>query len=240
MAAHQMRQAWVATQCYAQVGQDLAWLAHIDVDEFLLPARPVADVLAAIPPDQAGLLLQPVELLADPDPAAPARFKTTPRMAGQDKSVLARLYPTFGAHLRGGYISHLEGKMLARTGIAGLRMGVHGLLLDGAAVENRQISRDILLGHAHAPDWATFRAHLDFRMARGSYRKSEEEGFRLRDVLAYLQETEGEAGLRAFYDEVCTARADLVAGLQDLGMLVTWPLDPDAALRRQLPDAAAP
>jgi hypothetical protein len=238
MPAHQMRQAWVATQCYAQVMHDLEWLAHIDVDEYLLPLRPVADVLAAIPPDQAGVLLQPVELLAEPTTAgvaAPcaARFKTTPRMAGQDKSVLDQLYPTFGAHLRGGYVSHLEGKMVVRTGIDGLRVGVHGLLLDGAAVDNRQVCADILLGHAHAPDWAAFRAHLDFRMTRGSYRKSDEEGFRLRDVLTYLLETEGEPGLHAFFTEVCTARPDLVTALQDLGMLVTWPLDPDGAVRRQ-------
>lgn len=244
MPAHQMRQGWVATQCYAQVSDPasplhLDWLAHIDVDELLLPMRPVARVLAALPADQAGLLLHPVELLAEPTPsdATPdspplARFKTTPRMAGLDKAVLADLYPNFGSHLRGGYISHLEGKIFARTGIPGLRVGVHGLLLDGAEIANRAVGTDILLGHAHAPDWATFRAHLDFRMTRGSYRKSEEEGFRLRDVLAYLAETEGDTGLRAFFDEVCTARPDLVTALRGHGMLVTWPLDLEAAVAR--------
>ncbi len=231
MPAHQMRQAWVASQCYAQA-TGLDWLAHIDVDEFLLPSRPVHDVLAEVPNDHAGLLLHPVEMLAEPVPSTTARFKTTARMARQDKSVLTELYPTFGAHLRGGYISHLEGKMFARTGIAGLRVGVHGLTLNGAAVENRGVSADIRLGHAHAPDWDSFRAHLDFRMARGSYRKSEDEGFRLRDVLAYLLETDGEPGLRAFFDEVCLASPALVAGLQDHGMLVRYPLDLDGAVMR--------
>ena len=234
MKAHQMRQSWVATQCYQ--GSTLDWLAHVDVDEFLLPARPVAQVLAEVPGDMAALLLPPVEMLAGP---GPTRFKTTPRMAGQDKAVLAQLYPTFGAHLRGGYVSHLEGKLIARTGIPGLRIGLHGLTHEGAPVDNRARSTDILLGHAHAPDWETFRAHLDFRMARGSYRKAEEERFRLRDVLDYVQQSEGETGLRAFFDEVCTARPDLVAALEAHGMLVTHPLDLDAAVIRQfgaLPD----
>ncbi|SDI13088.1 glycosyltransferase family 2 protein [Lutimaribacter saemankumensis] len=228
MKAHQMRQAWVATQCYNDT--DLDWLAHIDIDEFMLPQSALPDILAGAPADQAALLMPPVELLAG---SAPEMFKTTPRMAGQDKSVLGTLYPTFGPHLRGGFVSHLEGKLITRTGIPGLRIGLHALSHDGAPVANRLRDDRLLLGHAHAPDWKSFRAHLEFRMTRGSYRKADKEAFRLRDVLDFLLETEGEPGLRAFFDEVCTASPELVGKLRDHGMLIEQPLNLDAAVTRQ-------
>ncbi len=227
MKAHQMRQAWVATQCYND--SDLDWLAHVDVDEFILPDNALPDLLAAAPPDQAALLMPPVELLAG---SAPEMFKTTPRMAGSDKSVLEQLYPTFGSHLRGGFVSHLEGKLIARTGIHGLRLGLHTLTHEGAPVQNRQRTDTILLGHAHAPDWHSFRQHLEFRMTRGSYRKADADKFKLRDVLDYLIETEGEPGLRAFFDEVCAASPRLVEGLRAHGMLIERPLNLDDAVAR--------
>ncbi|MCM2560882.1 glycosyltransferase family 2 protein [Lutimaribacter sp. EGI FJ00015] len=227
MKAHQLRQVWVATQCYNL--SDLDWLAHVDVDEFLLPDGPLPDLLAAVPADQAALLVPPAELLAGSQPEA---FKLTPRMAGQDKSALTHLYPTFGSHLRGGFVSHLEGKLITRTGIPGLRLGLHTLTHEGAPVQNRLRSEQILLGHAHAPDWDTFRRHLDFRMTRGSYRKAEADRFKLRDVLAFLVETEGEPGLRAFFDEVCAASPTLVKELRARGMLVERPLNLDQAVAR--------
>lgn len=236
MKAHQMRQAWIATQCYNAT--DLDWLAHVDVDEFLLPDAALNDLLAATPPDQAALLIPPVEMLAG---SMPEMFKTTPRMAGHDKTALTQVYPTFGGHLRGGFVSHLEGKLIARTGIPGLRMGLHTLSHDGAPVGNRMRVKDILLGHAHAPDWETFRAHLDFRLTRGSYRKADPEAFKLRDVLDFLIETEGEPGLRSFFDEVCAATPTLVERLRARGMLIERPLTLDAAVARHfgpLPQAA--
>jgi hypothetical protein len=111
-------------------------------------------------------------------------------------------------------------------------MGLHTLSHDGAPVQNRQRSENILLGHAHAPDWATFRQHLDFRMTRGSYRKADTDKFKLRDVLDFLFESEGEAGLRAFFDEVCAASPGLVDALRRHGMLVERPLNLDDAVAR--------
>ena len=45
---HQLRQSWVATHCYHNAHLD--WLAHIDIDEFLLPTDDIAHSLAEIPP----------------------------------------------------------------------------------------------------------------------------------------------------------------------------------------------
>ncbi|OWU84064.1 hypothetical protein ATO6_16045 [Oceanicola sp. 22II-s10i] len=226
--AHQVRQAANATHAYRT--SDLHWLAHIDVDEFLLPDRPVADMLAAAPDDIAQITVQPVELLAPTDADAPAYFKTTARMGGKSKHVLPEIYPTFGEHLRGGYVSHLEGKSFARPGAPEARFGIHSLNIGSEAASNRAQVEGTVLGHAHAPTYEAFRAHLDYRMRQGSYRKRDRTGFVLSDVLDYLQAEEGEDGLRQFYDEVCTATPRLLDALRRNDMLISTDLDLDAAV----------
>jgi len=222
---HQRRQMYNANHAYNRC--DLNWLAHIDVDEFILPPRPMAQILAGIPADIAYVNLPPVERLAPPPNAAHSTdyFKRTPRMAGQTKAVLPHIYPTFGAHLRGGYISHLEGKIIARTGLPGARVGIHALLHRRQMVTNKLRLDDTLIGHAHAPSWQVFEKHLKFRMTKGSYQKRGRTGFRLLDVLEFLIEEEGETALRRFYTEVCEARPELIEKLAEYNMLVTHPLD---------------
>ena len=224
--AHQQRQMRNATHCYE--GTDLDWLAHIDVDEFLLAPEPLGDILSRIPSDIALARLAPVEQLAGTD--AEALFKTTARRAGHGSAVLEEVYPTFGMHLRGGFISHLEGKVIARTGLPRCRLGIHALLWKRQAAENAAELTLCHLAHAHAPDWESFVRHLDFRLDRGSYRKQEDARFRLNELFSYLRKSEGEDGLRLFFEEVCTATPDLVARLEARDMLVRWTLDLDAAV----------
>ncbi|MDX5401774.1 MAG: glycosyltransferase family 2 protein [Rhodobacterales bacterium] len=226
MKTHQLRQAWVATQTYQS--NDLDFLAHIDVDEFILAPEGFRDSLAALPADIAAVHLPPAELLAGTDD----RFKLTPRQAGQDKAVLEDIYPNFGGHLRGGFISHREGKLIARCGIPSIRVGLHALLLNGHPASNRMALPGVLLGHAHAPDWETFMQHLEFRMTQGSYRKTDEEVLGLRDILELLSEEDGESGLRTFFAEVCEGNDRLVEALDAHGMLIRAPLDLDAKVKR--------
>ncbi|MCA0921031.1 glycosyltransferase family 2 protein [Pseudooceanicola nanhaiensis] len=223
---HQQRQMRNATHCYER--SDLDWLAHIDVDEFLLTPEPLGDILARIPSDIALARLAPVEQLADTGDEA--LFKTTARRAGHASAVLEEVYPTFGMHLRGGFISHLEGKVIARTGLPRCRLGIHALLWKRQAVENAAELTHCHLAHAHAPDWESFLGHLDFRLDRGSYRKQEDTRFRLNELFTFLRKSEGEEGLRLFFEEVCTATPDLVARLEARDMLVRWRLDLDAAV----------
>jgi hypothetical protein len=226
MKGHQLRQVWVATQTYHRC--DLDWLAHIDVDEFILSPQPLPDLLAAMPADIAALHLPPAELLA----GTTDRFKLTPRSVGQEKAVLEDIYPNFGGHLRGGFISHLEGKLIARCGIPGVRFGLHALLQNGQPASNRLTRPAVYLGHAHAPDWDTFHNHLEFRLQKGSYRKVEDSAFHLSDIFALLREEDGESGLRAFFTEVCEGTDTLTAALEAHGMLVRAPLDLDAKVMR--------
>ncbi|WP_375691340.1 glycosyltransferase family 2 protein [Pseudooceanicola sp. LIPI14-2-Ac024] len=225
---HQVRQSTNATACYR--ASDLHWLAHLDVDEFLLPSEPLATILAGVPADIGLVMVPPVERLAS-DAAGPALFKTTARMAGHPSTVLPQVYPTFGAHLRGGYLSHLEGKCIARTALPGVELNIHRVKRDGDGITNSVTLTDSYLGHDHAPSWEVFRDKMAFRLTQGSYRNPEGREFRLADMLAYLEESEGEAGLRQFYDEVCTATPDRLAALEAHGMLIRRDIDLDGAVR---------
>ncbi|OUS22048.1 hypothetical protein A9Q95_03125 [Rhodobacterales bacterium 59_46_T64] len=274
---HQLRQAHNATRSYARAhcpldGTDgvngaasapLDWIAHIDMDEFILErgngaddtARPdVEALLAPLPDTVTALVMRPAEMLApEGGGTAPAKgigglsgprhFKLKPVSAGQDKSVLEDLYPNFGAHLRGGFISHLGGKIFARTGITNARLGIHMLFEDGVPTLGRLSSNDLFIGHAHAPSWPVFERHIAFRMTHGSYRKRNSKNFRLADIIDVLTqdhdpENDPDHPMRGFFREVCEARTDLIAALRRHDMLLTRDLHLDALRRDTFPDPA--
>ncbi|SEQ40269.1 glycosyltransferase family 2 protein [Thalassovita taeanensis] len=227
MEAHQNRQSWVATLAYHAT--DCDWLAHIDVDEFLLPPAPLSDLLARAPANCAAIRMPPAEQLAGP---GPEQFKLTTTTAGQPPSVLEDIYPTFGLHLPDGFVSHTEGKIIARTGLGHIRFNLHALSYRRAPASNVIPLAGLYLGHAHAPDWDTFRSHLDFRMTQGSYRKAAADDFKFRDIVEFLLDSEGEPGLRALFNEVCTATPHLTQSLAAHHMLLDRPLDLDAKVLR--------
>lgn len=233
MKTHRMRQVWVATHAYNTT--DCDWLCHIDVDEFLLPASgvSVADMLAAVPGDQLGALLQPAEMLQTGASAEAEVFKLTHLAAGHKRAVLNEIYPNFGTHLPGGFIGHISGKLCLRTGLDGLRFGIHACHWQAAQVENIEVLSGSYLGHAHAPDWAQFRKHLDFRMTRGSYQRQEDnDRLQMGDVVDLLLEEGGEDALRRFYEEMNGGGDAQRAALAKHGMLVDYPLHLSARVVR--------
>ncbi|MDA7428751.1 glycosyltransferase family 2 protein [Primorskyibacter aestuariivivens] len=224
--AHQLRQAYNATQSYR--ASDLDWLAHVDADEFLICPIPIARALRFAPDHAAQARMRPVEALADGS-ASPTHFKISHRQAGQKRRVLDTIYPNYGGYLTGGFISHTSGKVFARTGLDGVRFGIHGLKKDGASIENEASMPRMKLAHLHARSYEAFRARMEFRLERGSYRKpGEDDAMRLGDVLDFVLETEGETGLRHFFDEVCTDSPALRDRLAAHDMLFTHPLELDA------------
>lgn len=231
MKAHQQRQVWVATQAYQT--SDLDWLAHIDVDEFLLPATRspsgMQALLATVPSHHVGLRLLPAEMLAGTQ--GDELFKLLPSLA--PKPVAPQdLYPNFGIALPHGFISHRTGKTMLRTGLDGIRFGVHKPLHDGFEISNLTPGEDAFIGHAHVPTWEIFRSNLDFRMKRGSYRKVEGEKFQLQDLLTFLQDEDGEDGLRLFFNEVCAVSDHLAKTLAKNALLLRHRLDLDAKVAR--------
>ena len=230
--AHQLRQAFNATRTLRACTDRLDWLGHIDHDEFLIPARPLSQILSRVAPDIAIARIPPAEALAREDGTA-CHFKLTHKQAGMKKSCLQEIYPTFGLHLFGGFLSHTGGKVFARPGIPDTRLGIHTLKYKGEDATNKTKPDGLFLAHFHAPNWAHFLSHLPFRREKGSYRVNDarpEMGQGA--LLAYLDQQEGEAGLRAFFDEVCADTPALRARLSAHGMLLTHSFDLDASVRR--------
>ena len=242
MASHQQRQAFNATRTLARAQGDLDWLCHLDVDEFILGSADVSETLAAAPDDMAAMRLLPAEALApEPPETWPSRFKLTPAAAGHGAAVLEDIYPTFGPHLRGGFLSHVAGKVFARTGLGAVRLGIHALRMNGCEVLNTGQIDGLWLGHLHAPSWPAFLAKLAFRRSKGSYRIRPEDApeRNVGRLLAYLQDEEGPEALRVFFEETCRDSDGLRARLAAHGMLLHLPFDPEAAARRVFGQKAA-
>jgi Glycosyl transferase family 2 len=235
---HQLRQAFNATRSYRRSRLD--WMAHIDVDEFILASVPISEILAAVPGDAAFARMRPAELLAQPDPwTGPAHFKLTRHELGLTKAVLETLYPDFGAFVPEGFLSYTGAKNFARTGLPQIRLGIHALLRKGVFVQNGHTLTTAHVGHAHAPSWEIFEAHFDFRMTRGSYRKKKHDPMKLRDVLELVLAEDGKPGLRRFYDQMCLASPKLLAGLAAHDMLLTARLDLNQKVQRWFGDLPA-
>ncbi len=234
---HQLRQAHNATLSYR--ASDLDWLGHIDMDEFLLTNAPVATTLGDAHKTFGQVRMLPAEVLSSPDGVI-RHFKLTREAAGQPVAAAEEIYPTFGMHLRDGFISHTTGKVFARTGIDDARLGVHSLKIKGARLASTGLLPGIFAGHLHAPDWAHFRAHLEFRRAKGSYRERPDSNrLGMAPLLDFLRDESGEDGVRRMFDELCLDTADLRARLASHNMLLTHNLDLDAAVDRvfgELPD----
>lgn len=227
MDSHQQRQVWVATKAYLSSKAD--WLTHIDVDEFLLPAQDDAlgmqALLGSTANHKAGIRLLPAELLASDTPEA--LFKLLPKLAASPIPP-EDLYPNFGNVLPFGFLSHTKGKIMLRTGLDGVRLGVHTAMQGGFDINNLHRPKDAFVGHAHAPDWDSFLSHLEYRLTRGSYRKNEDERMQLQDILNFMRQEDGDAGLRLFYDEMCKATPELTRKLEAQGLLLRRRLDLDA------------
>lgn len=230
-STHQLRQAFNASRCYRNTGLD--WLAHIDVDEFLLAPHPVADLLADAPADAAFVRLRPAEMLAQANPwSGPSHFKLTAQEVGAPKSVISDIYPEFGPHVAEGFISYVGGKNIARTGLPHIRFGLHSLSQNGARISNGHDLKSAHVGHAHAPSWEVFRRHMTFRMDKGSYRRKPHESMKLGDILEVIIAEEGEIGLRRLFDELCQASPALLAHLAAHDMLLSATLDLDRKTAR--------
>lgn len=239
---HQARQVENARHAYARCA-GLDWLTHIDVDELLWPATPLPAQLAALPPDCQVARLRPAEALATPapGPAPITHFKRfTIDRATRDRQT-RRAYPTFGMHLNGGFLSHVQGKLIYRTGQPGLSAKIHNVMVGDQTNPGQREMPGTELLHLHAHSWDQFRAAFQFRLERGSYRAdlrpATQGGVTMHDLLTALYADTGEDGLRAFYTEVCTATPDLLARLRAESLMSSHVLDLDAKIAAWFPAA---
>jgi hypothetical protein len=156
---------------------------------------------------------------------------------------VAALYPTYGDHLKGGFLSHIAGKIFVRTGIKGLKFRIHNAFLDGETNPNHTEMPDIHLAHFHAADWDTWHAHFAYRHAEGSYRADlgparsrDRGGITMHELFTMIYEDQGTAGLRHFFEEVCQDNPALRARLEAQGHLRRHRFPFDTGLAKHFPD----
>lgn len=246
---HQPRQSANARHALKRKSRDLDWLAHIDVDEFLWPANPLEDQLANLPQDCLAARIRPIEALSTDDctdiPPGQTCFKATSRDRNTRNQQTSEIYPTYGAHLNGGFLSHVAGKVIFRTGIDGLNPRIHNVILEGRKNPGQRELPDTELCHLHAISLDDWLNRFDYRHSQGAYRSElaptrarTHGGLTMHELFRAIIDENGREGLIAFYNEVCRATPDLRARLQDHGLLRCHTLDLDAKRAKHFPGLA--
>lgn len=230
---HQLRQTANSSFTYRRCEQD--WLAHIDLDEFLWPSEPISSLLGSVPENYPSARVRPVEAIAE----AKDLYKAFIPIGPDREALIQDLYPNYGAFVLGGFLSHVQGKLFVRTGMRKISFRIHNLFQDKKPVHKKFELPQIDLCHRHAPDWDHWQAHYQFRMERGSYQPGmspniprELGGLNKNELFNWIEEERGEAGLRAFYDELSGADPDVRARLQEHGLIKHRPLELDSKLRK--------
>ncbi|WP_244614833.1 glycosyltransferase family 2 protein [Pukyongiella litopenaei] len=234
---HQVRQSVNATHAYARRAE-VDWLAHIDVDEFLAPGASVAAALAALPPGTLTARMRPMEALAGSE----GMFKAFIPPGPERRPTVARLYPNFGTFVTGGFLSHVAGKVFLRTGLDGIAFRIHNAFQgDVMNPGEAEAGEALALCHRHAGDWEAWIAAFQYRLDRGAYRAelppAAKNGATLHALLDRIARSEGEAGLRAFFDEVAAASPELVTRLRREGLLREIDLNLQARREKHFPGA---
>lgn len=235
---HQQRQTLNATRAYRRQSEDLDWLIHIDVDEFLWADTPIAQILAQLPQTILNARTRPIEALAGDGTA----FKGV--ATGPDrKATVGRIYPQHGEYLKGGFLSHVQGKIFVRTGLPDLSLRIHNIFQGALENPGSQELPEVDLCHFHARTWEQWLAQYRYRLKQGSYRAALEPGWSREtggitkhELLKAIEGEEGLTGLRAFFDEVCKDSPELRQKLNTEGLLRLRHLRIDAARRKHFPD----
>ncbi|SDF40015.1 glycosyltransferase family 2 protein [Sulfitobacter delicatus] len=236
---HQVRQTQNATDAYRRAN-DVDWLIHMDVDEFLVSKQPVTDILSTLPAKQQIARIRPMEALSGDNTHFKAFIPNGPDRA----NTVAAIYPTYGPYIKGGFLSHLAGKVFVRTGLEGIRVQIHNVFHDDKIIDGPEQQPGIDLAHLHAKSWDDWLAAYRYRHENGSYRAElapnrprDRGGLSMHELFAMIESEGGVAGLRAFFDEVCAVSPDLRSALDARGLLRRVDLNLDAILPRHFPDA---
>ncbi|SEO26060.1 Glycosyl transferase family 2 [Salinihabitans flavidus] len=241
---HQVRQSHNARHAYAHAGA-LDWLAHIDVDEFLCPEQSVAAHLGTLPAGTRAARTRPAEMLAtdgqtglDPDITY---CKAWMPPDGERVARAERIYPTYGRYVKGGFLSHVAGKIFLRTGQGGVDIRIHSAFSGTTEIPSVEMP-EVALAHLHAPSWQAWQHHYRYRLTKGSYRAEmrpaisrDQGGLSLYELFNLLEDKEGEDALRGFFEEVCLATPEHLHRLTQEGLLRRFHLDRDRKRLKHFP-----
>ena len=232
---HQVRQSKNATHAYHRK-TEIEWLIHMDVDEFIVSDQNVGTVLYELPDQKSCARLRPMEQLVGTGRSFKAFVPNGPNRI----PIVKDLYPEFGKYVKGGFLSHVAGKLFVRTGLENMNFRIHNVF-QGEKTNPHQIElSSIDLAHCHAKPWTEWLSAFRYRLEKGSYRAelspANKGEFSLHDLFRNLEETEGEAGLRRFYDEIAIDSPALQERLKSHDLLRHADLDLDVKLARHFPD----
>lgn len=237
---HQPRQSKNARHAYNRK-TEVDWLAHIDVDEFLLPDRDVAAILSDLPDKVQCARLRPIEALDGMMPDGTYAFKAYHIDPKARQLATESCFPQWGKHLSGGFVSHVAGKVFFRTGLNGLQIKIHNVVLNGTSNPNQVELPELALGHFHATSWEHFLSNYRYRLEKGSYRPELKPQVRRQgslnhhDFFQKIEQDQGEAGLRSFYQEVCTTSPELIDRLTNHNLLRRHTLKLDTLREKHFP-----
>jgi hypothetical protein len=212
----------------------LPWLAHVDVDEFLLPDRPIAEVLDTVPLGQPLLAIAPWEALHDAtlaDDIFTARHFRTAFKPSWLEGLHELVFTPFHVMLPQGVLSHCNGKCFFRIGVPRLQPRIHGAFRDKVRMIPGPFCPDIALLHFHAQDAVRWRDNLQFRLTRGAYMFNPE-------LQAFLTAAT-DAQIDDFYRKVQVSDPETIAGLEELGLVRTAELGLRARVERLLAERHA-
>ncbi len=238
---HQVRQTMNATHAYRRK-TEVDWLIHMDVDEFLVSDQDIATHLSSFPPDTPVARTRPMEALSGTTQA----FKGFVP-GGPDRDRIVRdIYPTYGPYLKGGFLSHVAGKVFVRTGRDDVQVKIHNAFQSGEELKGIDMPQDqIALAHCHAKTWEAWLESYRYRLTKGSYRAElgpnrprDKGGLSMHELFAMIEEDGGETALRAFFDEVSADSPALRARLGAHGMLRMANLDTDGPLSTHFPSVS--
>ncbi|CUJ88336.1 hypothetical protein RUE5091_00685 [Ruegeria denitrificans] len=233
---HQNRQT--ANASYTYRNTDLGWLAHIDVDEFLWSDSAITQKLADVPALTPAVRVRPMEAIAGGQDLYKAHIPGGP----DREAIVQSIYPNFGGFVLGGFFSHVQGKLLVRTGMEKLSFRIHNLFQNKKLLPCKFELPGLELCHRHAPDWDHWQTHLRFRLARGSYQPGmslnvprDRGGMNMNELLSWIEAESGMDGLHSFFDEISGADPDVRARLEQHGLIRHRPLGLDEKFRKHFP-----
>ena len=205
---------------------ELPVIANVDVDEYLYPKRPIAEILDAWDDDFPFLRAVPAEALHDAslaDDIFTARQFRLPFPNGTSAARKIAVLGDYTALLAKNMMSHKVGKALFRTGIKGFVPKLHAGTIgkDGPRLKV-PLHPELVVLHFHAQDRATWLEALPHRVTKGAYRFNE--------TLAQYLGSASAAEVDAFYHATQTATPELVAALKSEGLLI----EADLALKEKV------
>jgi Glycosyl transferase family 2 len=225
-----LRNRQIANAVHAQRKCKLDWLCHIDADELLHAPRPVAQILAEVPPEVPNVLMNAFEAIHDPD--LPDDILTARHFRGPlgptVPDVHAAVFGTVADVVAKGNLGHTLGKSFCRVGLPRVFLGLHEVFRDHKAVPS-PFHAELRILHFHAHDPVVWRRLLPHRLAKGAYHDDAEKHLR-----AHLTGA-SDAAIADFHAQTMTLTPEKLALLERHGLLITA----DLALRQKVADLLA-